>query len=65
MRRPNEVITDEWTAVSVIASELIILAKAHPKKAIIVILFHIWVYGLAFHHIQELKTIYELIPFIN
>jgi hypothetical protein len=65
MRRPNEAMRDEWMAVSVIAGELLILAKAHPKKALLVLLFHIWVYGLAIHHIQELRSLYELIPFTN
>ena len=65
MRRPKEVANDEWMAVSVIAGELIRLARAHPKKAGIVVLWHLWIYSLAFHHIAELQSLLDLIPFIH
>ena len=65
IQRTRDLVNNETLAVKVIAGELIDIALKHKKKAAIVIIFHLWLYSLAFKHIAELKSLLDLIPFIH
>jgi hypothetical protein len=48
-----------------IVTSLYYLAKNHKKTFVLVLLFEFWVHSLMFQHLAELKTLWQLIPFIG
>ena len=65
MKPVREIAQNQMFAVAVILNELTEIASKHKKATILIILFEIWVHSLMFQHLGELKTIYELIPFLK
>ena len=61
----RSVVSDEWTSLAVILGELLNLAKAHPKKAWAILVFHVWIYSLVFQHVSEIRNVLQLIPFVK
>jgi len=57
LKTPKEIFD---SPVFTIIKEFYCIIRKHPKKSAIVIIFHIWVYGLAFHHIKEIKDFMDL-----
>lgn len=58
-------MSDQYAALAVVIAEILPIVMAHKKMTLLVVLFHIWVYGLAIHHIGELKSLMELLPFFG
>ena len=65
MKKLSQIAQDEAFAVATIINEFTTLFKAHKRKFLLFMLFELWVHGLAVHHLSELKSLMELIPFLH
>ena len=65
LQRTRDLVSNEGTAVKIIASKLIDIAMEHKKKALVFIIIELWVHSLSFQHLHELKSMWDLIPFIH
>lgn len=60
-----DLMMQERAEAAVIFSELYSMYQRNRKKALFFIAFEVWVHGLTFQHMGELKEIKEAIPFIG
>lgn len=60
-----KMVTDTFIATNIIVAEVLDLIRKHKRVAFLIIIFEIWIHGLFFQHLTELKEILELIPFVG
>lgn len=65
MKRPQEIVSQTSLAAAVVFSEVWPIIVRHKKTVFIIVVFEVWVHGLAIHHAGELKSLMELFPFFG
>ena len=56
---------EQYDATLIILKEVLCLVRKHKKASIILGLFIMWDLSLVFHHLSELKSLWEAVPFLH
>jgi hypothetical protein len=65
MRKPGEVMSQQYLAAAVVFSEVWPILVAHKKKVFVVLVFELWVHSLLWQHLSELKKISDAFPILK
>jgi hypothetical protein len=57
--------SNQYANAMVVFSEIWPIVVKHKKKVVLILLFEVWVHGLVIHHVQELKSLLDLFPFLG
>ena len=56
---------EQYDATLIILKEVLSLVRRHKKASVIIGLFIMWDLSLVFHHLSELKSLWDAIPFLH
>jgi len=65
VRKPQEIASQTTLAAAVVFGEIWPIIVRHKKTVFVIFIFEIWVHGLVFRYISDLKSLKELFPFVG